>query len=80
MTIEEIAKAYSVLIPCLLDGSAHVSQKLKDYCELDAEIKILTGHDFKQLRTLFAAGYTLKPPDPPLTMSQLIAEFEKGEN
>lgn len=51
---------------------------LRAYEECESRVHILTGYNFPTLEKMFAAGWTLKPPDPALTMSQLVAMFEEG--
>lgn len=37
--------------------------ELATYQKLENDIKFLTGYDIRQLKRMFAAGFTLKPPD-----------------
>ena len=78
MTFEEIAKTYAVMGPAFIQGAIHMGEEFRRYEKLEFEIRQLTGHDLEQLRKLFAAGYTLKPPDPPIPFNQLVEIFEEG--
>ena len=45
------------------DRGGYLHEELMRYEKLEIEIKQLTGFNFDTLRTLFAMGYTLKPPE-----------------
>ena len=78
MTFEELAKTYAVMGPAFIQGSIRMCEDFKRYERLEFEIRELTGHDLEQLRKLFAAGYTLKPPEPPIPFNQLVEIFGEG--
>lgn len=58
----------------------HIMAETWDYLmELDSvatEIQVLTGYSLRELKGLFAAGYTLKAPKQ-MTMEELLGELEK---
>jgi hypothetical protein len=58
-----------------------ISQELMRYEMLEIDVKQLCGFNFECLKELFRMGYTLKPPEYEMTLSE-IAKFideEKGE-
>ena len=50
---------------------------LIEYEKLEIDVKQLTGFDFKCLRDLFAKGYTLTPPKPPMPLSEMAELLEQ---
>lgn len=51
----------------------------KKYSELEQvcrELENLSGYSIDTLRELFAAGYTLKPPEPPVSLEDMIKEVQ----
>ena len=44
---------------------------LRKYDKLESDIKFITGYSIHEIRDLFAAGYTLKPPGCPGCMADL---------
>lgn len=54
------------------------SKTIRHYDELETQIRQLTGYNLETLKQLFAAGYTLTPPD--YSSSPSMSEMaEKGE-
>ena len=37
-------------------------------------LQVVSGHTVEELTRLFAAGYTLSPPDPPRSLSEIFKE------
>ena len=52
------------------------SRQLGAYEELEHKLIQVSGYDMKKLIELFAAGYTLQPPDH---KSMMMFDLEKGE-
>ena len=61
------------------DRAIQLSQELREYEELEIQVKQLTGFNFKALFELFKMGYTLEPPEYELSMNQItrIAEVNR---
>lgn len=60
------------------DPISSQSRTLRYYDELAGRIRQLTGHELETLERMFAAGYTLTPPD--YSSSPALSEMaEKGE-
>ena len=72
MSMEHITFQY-----LLRDGTDLVNTLVK-YEELEMEIKQLTGFNLKQLKALFAMGFTLKRPEYDLSINQLTTLAELG--
>lgn len=49
---------------------------LREYQQLEADVRYLTGWNFRQLLKLFAAGWTLTPPEEPKSMLEEIGELK----
>lgn len=57
---------------CFLSPNyASLTEELQKYEKLEIEVKQLIGMNFECLRELFAAGYTLTPPEPRKSMVEL---------
>ena len=66
-------------IPWMRDYNHSLAQELIEYEKLEVSVKQITGYDFKCLLKLFSMGYTLKPPDREISMSEIL-ELVKEEN
>ena len=59
-----------------------LSRRVLELDELYIKIQILTGFTVEQLLELFAKGYELTPPDPPMSISEFAFQEDlkvKGE-
>lgn len=50
---------------------------LREYDKLEYEIQFITGLSIRELRDLLAAGYTLKPPGPPVNLGDFATPRKK---
>ena len=57
------------------------SRQLRYYDELATRIRQLTGYNLETLEKMFAAGYTLTPPDYSSSpaLSEMAEMIEKGD-
>ena len=60
-----------------------MARSLRDYGEKENRLIGLTGFDMEKLIELFAAGYTLQPPDysrRPMFFEEMTGKGEKDES
>ena len=66
-------------IPWMNDYNATIAQELIEYEKLEIAVKQLTGYNFKCLYELFRMGYTLKPPDHEMTLTEIAKLIDEED-
>ena len=52
---------------------------LRNYCEIEGKIEQLTGKTLYMLERMFAAGWTLTPPENPVSLMEEMAKLAKED-
>lgn len=76
MMIEEYAKVCSTILAATEKTKIILTEKFDEYQRLEYGIELLTGYTLRELHDKLAAGYTLKPPEPQPSLSELIKDFD----
>ena len=57
----------------------YTTTRLCEYDKIDISMKMLTGHYLEEMLDLFKAGWTLKAPDVPTSISEIV-KYLGGED
>ena len=64
-----------MIIPdCLVESTKRAFQSAAEEQKKIAELQHVSGYTLEELISFFAAGYTLSPPEPPKSLSELYWE------